>query len=188
VSSKYAGRKVGNGSIWLFAPRLRSGLARSQRSIIPRMAAGNLKRDLLRHFLATIAYRARKTIVGAPKDFADFDAEHGVRTPVEILSHISSVLRHAHSFLVADEATKMQLGAWEEEIDRFSQMLSKLDKSLESGIELRGRTEEELLQGPLADAMTHVGQLAMLRRMASSPIPKEDFDVVPIRLGDVLLT
>jgi len=169
-------------------PRSRPpSVASAQGSIIPGMMASNPKRDLLRHFLATLAYRARKTIIGAPKGFPDFDAGHGVRKPVEILSHISSVLRHAHSFLGAKEPTKIQLGTWEEEVDRFFQMLSKLDKSLESGVELRGRTEEEILQGPLADAMTHIGQLAMLRRMASSPIPKEDFDEVPIRLGDVSL-
>jgi hypothetical protein len=149
------------------------------------MMASDPKKDLLRHFLATLAYRARKAMVGAPKGFADFDAGHGVRKPVEILSHVSSVLMHAHSFLAPGKATNIQLGTWEEEVGRFFQMLSKLDKSLESRVELRGRTEEELLQGPLADAMTHIGQLAMLRRMASSPIPKENFDEAPIRLGDV---
>lgn len=147
--------------------------------------ANNLKRDLLRHFLATLAYRARKVIFGAPKGFADFDAGHGVRKPVEILSHISSVLTHAHSFLAPREAANTQLGSWDQEVSRFFQMLSKLDKSLESDVELRGRTEEEILQGPLADAMTHIGQLAMLRRMASSPIPKESFDEAPIRIGDI---
>ncbi len=146
---------------------------------------GNPKRDLLRHVLATLAYRARKAIVGAPKGFADFDVGHGLRKPVEILFHMSSVLRHAHSFLATNEPTKMQLGTWQTEVYRFFLMLSKLDKSLESSAELRGHTEEEILQGPLADAMTHIGQLAMLRRMASSPIPKEDFDEVPIRLGDI---
>jgi hypothetical protein len=49
---------------------------------------------------------------------------------------------------------------------------------------LKERTEEQLLQGPLADAMTHIGQLAILRRLASSPIPKESFDEAVIRPGD----
>lgn len=162
--------------------------ARAQGSIIPCMNENNQKGDFLRHFLATLAYRARKVIVGAPEGFADFDAGHGVRKPVEILSHISSVLRHAHSFLSPNQIEKAQLGTWEQEVDRFFQMLSKLDRSLESGAELQGRTEEGILQGPLADAMTHIGQLAMLRRMASSPIPKENFDEAPIRLGDVSFT
>jgi hypothetical protein len=147
--------------------------------------ANYAKTDLLRHFLATLAYRCKKVILGAPKDFGDFDAGRGVRKPSEILSHMSAVLLHAHSFLAAQESARMPLGTWEEEVGRFFRILSKLDKSLESGTQWNGRTEEQILQGPLADAMTHIGQLAMLRRMASSPIPKESFDEAAIRLGDV---
>lgn len=79
----------------------------------------------------------------------------------------------------------MAAGTWEVEVKRFFRILSELDKSLESGAPWKGRTEEQILQGPLADAMTHVGQLAMLRRMASSPLPKESFDEAEILLGDV---
>jgi hypothetical protein len=143
------------------------------------------KRELLRHFLATLAYRSRKIILGAPRNFGDFDAGHGVRTPREILSHMSGVLLHAHSFLGTRESDRASLGSWEEEVERFFQILSELDRSLECGTQWNGRTEEQILQGPLADAMTHVGQLAMLRRMASSAIPKESFDEAVIRPGDV---
>ena len=79
----------------------------------------------------------------------------------------------------------MPLGTWEEEVGRFFRILSELDKSLESGMPWNGRTEEQILQGPLADAMTHIGQLALLRRLASSPIPKESFDEAVIHPGDV---
>jgi hypothetical protein len=147
--------------------------------------ARDAKRDLLRHFLATLAYRCTKVILGAPKDFGDFDAGHGVRKPREILSHMSGALLHAHSFLGPLESARMPLGTWEEEVGRFFRILSELDKSLESGMRWNGRTEERILQGPLADAMTHIGQLAMLRRMASSPISKENFDEADIRPGDV---
>ena len=147
--------------------------------------AKDAKRDLLRHFLATLAYRCRKVVLGAPKDFGDFDAGHGVRKPTEILSHMSGALIHAQSFLAPLENTRMPLGTWEEEVGRFFRILSELDKSVESGMRWNGRTEEQILQGPLADAMTHIGQLAMLRRMASSPIPKESFDEAAIRPGDV---
>jgi hypothetical protein len=82
----------------------------------------------------------------------------------------------------------MSVGTWEEEVKRFFRILSELDKSLESGVPWKGRTVGQILQGPLADAMTHVGQLAMLRRMASSPVPKESFDEADIRLGDVSLS
>jgi hypothetical protein len=147
--------------------------------------AMDAKRDLLRHFLATLAYRCRNVILGAPQNFDNFDGGHGVRKPREILSHMSGVLLHAHSFLVPGESARIPLGTWEEETARFFRILSELDKSLESGMQWNGRTEEQILQGPLADAMTHIGQLAMLRRMASSPISKESFDEAAIRPGDV---
>ena len=140
------------------------------------MRLHEIKNDLLRHFLATLAYRERKAIVGAPAGFAGFDVGHGVRTPVEIVSHMSGVLTHAYSFFGPGETRKPQIGSWEQEVERFFQILSALDRSLELHMEVKGRNQEQLLQGPLADTMTHVGQLAMLRRMASSPIPKESFD------------
>jgi hypothetical protein len=148
------------------------------------MPASGTKRDLLRHFLAALAYRTRKVLAGAPRDFANFDAGNGVRKPVEILSHMSGVLKHAHSFFSTGEVAEFPVGEWEKEIRRFFKTLSDLDRSLELGSELKGRNENQLLQGPLSDAMTHVGQLAMLRRLASSPIPKESFDEASIRIGD----
>ena len=147
-----------------------------------------MKKDSLRHFLATIAYRARKVILGSPAGFGTFDAGRGVRNPTEILSHMSNVLQHAQSFFITTETTRISVGTWEQDVERFFRVLSELEKLLEAGTEPKGRTAEQLLQGPLADAMTHIGQLAMLRRMACAPIPKEDFDEAPIRLGDVGLT
>jgi hypothetical protein len=47
-------------------------------------------------------------------------------------------------------------------------------------------SEERLLQGPFSDAMTHAGQLALLRRLAGAPVPPENFIVANIesnRLG-----
>ena len=155
------------------------------RPTILRMKPQEIKNDLLRHFLATLAYRGRKAIAGAPAGFAHFDAGHGVRTPLEIVSHMSAVLTHAHSFLAPGETGMPQAGSWEQEVERLFQILSALDRSLELGVELQGRNQEQILQGPLADAMTHVGQLALLRRMASSPIPEESFDEAPIRIGEV---
>jgi hypothetical protein len=147
--------------------------------------ARDAKRDFLRHFLAALAYRCRKVILGAPKDFGNFDAGHGVRKPNEILSHMSGVLMHAHSFLAPHENIRTPPGTWQEEVARFFRTLSELDMSLKSGAQWNGRTEEQILQGPLADAMTHIGQLAMLRRMASSPVQAESFDEAAIRPGEV---
>ena len=146
--------------------------------------AVNAKNQLLRHFLATLAYRAAKAIRGAPTGFSEFEAGCGVRKPVEIISHMSAVLVHARSFLAPQTRNPVSDGTWEAEVGRFYELLRELDRLFESGAPLTGRTEEQLLQGPLADAMSHVGQLAMLRRLASSPIPKESFDEAAIRPGD----
>jgi hypothetical protein len=151
----------------------------------PRMTGDDVKKDLLRHFLATLAYRARKAVTATSEEFGTFDAGHGVRKPVEIISHMSGVLMHASSFLKSCETTAGPIGRWQAEVERFFGLLSELDELFKSRVELRGRSEEQILQGPLADAMTHVGQLAILRRMASLPIPKENFDEAVIRIGDV---
>lgn len=154
-------------------------------NIILTMTASEIRRDMLRHFLATLAYRARKSIVGAPKDFANFDAGNGVRKPIEILSHMSGLLTYANSFYVIGETPTFLIGEWREEVDRLFKKLSDLDRSLELRTELKERDEERLLQGPLSDAMTHIGQLAMLRRLASSPLTKESYDEAPIWIGDL---
>jgi hypothetical protein len=146
---------------------------------------GDADAYLLRHFLATLGYRAGKAIRGAPADFAEFSAGHGVRKPVEIIWHMSVVLAHALTFLGGPKPIPSEIGSWDREVRRFYGLLRELDRAFESGATLAGRTEEQLLQGPLADAMTHVGQLAMLRRLASAPIPKESFDEASIRLGDI---
>jgi len=79
------------------------------------------------------------------------------------------------------------LPSFAEEIARFHQTIEDLARDLESGAPLlEGITEEQLLQGPFSDAMTHAGQLAMLRRLAGVPIPPENFvfaDITPRRLG-----
>jgi hypothetical protein len=101
---------------------------------------------------------------------------------------MSGVLQYAKSSFVPAEIERTPMGSWEHEVERFFQVLSELDAMLASRTEPKGRTEEQLLQGPFADVMTHIGQLAMLRRMDSSPISKEDFDEATIRLGDVGLS
>lgn len=141
---------------------------------------------ILRHFLAALGYRAGKAIRGAPENFGEFCPGHGIRKPVEIVAHMSAVLMHGLSFLGGPQPARFANGTWEEEVRRFYAILEALDRSFASGAKPDGRTEEQLLQGPLADAMTHVGQLAMLRRMAGSPLPKEDFDEADIRPGDLL--
>jgi hypothetical protein len=98
-----------------------------------------------------------------------------VRTPTTVVRHMTSVLGHARTCFVGGRYRAEPLPDLLAEIARFHEMLADLGHHLEAGTELRGTTDERLLQGPLADAMTHVGQLAMLRRLADSPVPPENF-------------
>ena len=144
-------------------------------------------RALLRHALGAIAYRTQKAIRDAPAHYPDFTAGNQVRTPVEILRHMTSLMGFTRTLFVGGSYPRKPppLKSWAEEVARFHAALEAVAELLESAEELTVPAEG-LLQGPLADALTHVGQLAMLRRLAGSPIPPEDFihaDVRADRLG-----
>jgi hypothetical protein len=143
---------------------------------------------LVRHFLAAIAYRAQKALRGAPAGFPAFVPGGEVRTPVEILRHMTSVLGYARTFAEGGSypIKPEPLASFEAEIARFHEVLEAVGGSLGTAGSLGTLTAEQLVQGPLADVMTHVGQLALLRRLSGSPIPPENFifaDVRPDRLG-----
>lgn len=135
----------------------------------------NEKRAMLQHFLATIAYRTQKALRDTPPSFGTFNAGSEVRTPADLVRHMTSVLGYARTFFVGGRYRAEPLADLSAEIARFHEMLADLHRQLEAETELRGTTEERLLQGPLSDAMTHAGQLAMLRRLAGSPVPPENF-------------
>ena len=122
---------------------------------------------------------------GAPADFAGFRASATTRTPGQILAHIGDLLDWALS--VAQGQEKWQDSAtlpWEKEIERFFAGLAKLENYLASGAELH-TTAEKLFQAPIADALTHVGQIAMLRRLAGAPVRGENYFVAEITAGRV---
>lgn len=145
------------------------------------------KRNLLRHFLAALAYRTQKALREAPAEFADFRIAPGVRTPTELVRHMTSVLGYARTFFIGGQYRHHPSLSMREEVTRFHDMLAELAHHLETGTPLQQDvSEERLLQGPFADAMTHAGQLAMLRRLAGVPIPPENFvfaDIAAERLG-----
>ena len=130
---------------------------------------------MLRHFLATLAYRTQKALAGAPADFASFNAGSDTRSPHELICHMRSVLGYARTFLIGGSYPRPTPGDFARDIDAFHEMLADLSGRLERGEPFSGITEEQLLQGPFADAMTHVGQLALLRRLRGSPVPPENF-------------
>src|SRR5687768_11686607 len=133
------------------------------------------KRHMLRHFLAAIAYRTQKAVRGAPVRFAEFKAGNDVRTPAQLVRHMTSVLGYARTFFVGGEYRPEPLPTFREEIERFHEMLADIREHLEVGTPLNGLTEEQMLQGQFSDAMTHAGQLAMLRRMFGDPVRSENF-------------
>ncbi|MCW4051869.1 MAG: hypothetical protein NWE78_01500 [Candidatus Bathyarchaeota archaeon] len=142
------------------------------------------KSEMLRHFLASIAYRATKAIKNASETYPNFYIGKEVKTPQEILHHITGVLTYAHSFYERYDTTHFNMKSWDAEINEFYNILSKLDKSLQEK-KPNEVTEEQLIQGPLSDSMAHIGQMLILRRMADSPVSSENFIFADIRKGEV---
>ena len=145
------------------------------------------KRKLLNHFLAALAYRTQKALRGAPDNFGSFCPKEGVRTPAELVRHMASLLGYARTFFIGGHYRPEPLDSLDEEIERFHENIGLVAQHLRDGDPfLQGLTEERLLQGPFSDAMTHAGQLALLRRLAGDPIPPENFivaEIKPDRLG-----
>jgi len=137
-------------------------------------------RELLRHFLAAIAYRAQKALRGAPDHYPTFSAGHRVRTPIELVRHMTSLMGYVRTFFVGGSYKPEPLPTFQQEVARFHEMVEAVGVLLSSGAPC-SITTEQLLQGPFADTMTHVGQLAMLRRLADSPVAPENFIYADIR-------
>jgi hypothetical protein len=142
-------------------------------------------RELLRHTLATIAYRAGKTLRDAPESFAEFKAADSTRTPIQIVAHIGDLFDWALSLAKGKQVWKDSTPLpWEQEVSRFFESLKKFDDYL-CGEEMLHASPEKLMQGPVADALTHCGQLAMLRRMAGTPIRPENYYQAEVAAGRV---
>ena len=143
----------------------------------------NDERALLRHTLATLAYRTARAFEGAPATFADFNGAG--RRPVQILAHMGDLLHWALSLAQGNQRWHdSQPLAWAQEQQRFFEALTAFDALLASSASLQAPVER-LFQGPVADALTHTGQLAMLRRLAGAPIRGENYYVAAIAAGQV---
>jgi hypothetical protein len=148
-------------------------------------AATDPTRQMLRHLVATLAYRGGKAVTSAPKGFAELRVGAKTRTPAEILVHISDLLDWAHNLARGSSAGRnSEPGPWEQEVERFFAELAKLDAFLATDAPL-GAPAEKLIQGPIADALTHVGQLTMLRRLAGGPVRGENYFKAEIEVGRV---
>jgi hypothetical protein len=149
------------------------------------MNNSDTKREMLRHTVATLAYRGAKAVRGAPDSFAAFHASETTRTPAQILAHVGDLLDWGLSIAKGAEVwnNSEPLG-WDQEVARFHQALESFDNYLASDAELSA-TCERLFQGPIADAFTHVGQLTMLRRIDGAPIKGENYSRARIEAGRV---
>jgi hypothetical protein len=137
-------------------------------------------RELLRHVLAAIAYRTQKALRNAPEHYASFSAGNRVRTPTELVRHMAGLMGYVRTFFEGGSYRPEPLPTLQEEVDRFHGLLEVVGKLLATGAPCSLSTEQ-LLQGPFADTLTHVGQLAMLRRLADSPVAPENFIYADIR-------
>jgi hypothetical protein len=147
----------------------------------------DLKREVLRHLVATVAYRGGLAVTNAPPGFAAFRAYETVRTPGEILAHIGDLLEGS-LYLVKGKMVHLASEPlpWEAEITRFFSAVKEFDSYLASE-GLLACPVEKLVQGPVGDALTHVGQIVMLRRMAGSPIDSAAYFTAEIIPGKITL-
>jgi hypothetical protein len=149
-------------------------------------ASADPARQLLRHAVATVAYRGSKALRGAPDTFAGFSIGDKPRTPAQILAHLGDLFDWAHSMAAGEQVWHDSAPLpWNSEVDRFFAALKKFDDYLASSEPLRAPVDK-LFQGPIADALTHIGQIAMLRRLAKAPIKGENYfkaDIAPGRVS-----
>jgi hypothetical protein len=143
------------------------------------------KRELLRHALATVAYRGGKALRCAPAEFADFRADDSDRTPAKILAHMGDLYDWALSIAQGNQEWNDSTPlAWDEEVKRFHKALKAFDDYLASDQPLHA-SAESLFQGPIADSLTHIGQLAMLRRHSGSKMKSENYYRAEVVVGRV---
>ncbi|HEV7520045.1 MAG TPA: hypothetical protein VGP89_03035 [Candidatus Angelobacter sp.] len=148
-------------------------------------SANDPGRQLLRHTVSTLAYRAGKTLRDAPESFATFAAADNCRKPGQILAHMGDLFDWALSMVQGKQTWNDSAPLpWPQEAERFFKALEAFDAYLASEAPLAA-SPEKLFQGPVADALTHTGQIAILRRLAGCPIRGENYYRAEISAGRV---
>jgi len=135
--------------------------------------------------LATIAYRAGKALRDVPESFAKFQPPQKARTPEQILAHMGDLQDWALAMASGNPAWKdTQPLPWAQEVERFFGALKRFDDFLAGDAQLAA-SPEKLFQGPVADTLNHVGQIALLRRLAGFPVKGENYFKAEIAAGRV---
>jgi hypothetical protein len=143
---------------------------------------------MIRHTLATLAYRASKAVRGAPENFGAFRIGPTTRMPGEILAHMGDLM--AWALTIAQHRTEWHVStvqSWPDNVHRLFAGITALDEYLASGAAFDTTLLGQLFQGPIADALTHTGQLTMLRRLAAAPVRGENYQRALIDVGQTRL-
>ena len=154
------------------------------------MSATNLSPDttrILRHLVATIAFRASRALRDIPEDFESVRLAEGGMTARELLLHLSNVMSFALATVSGTERIRHDAVKWPQEVERFYSLLAQIDARLAEGASVLAGMDLKLVQGPLADALTHVGQLHAMRRMAGSPVPPTNYIQAEVQAGRIAL-
>ena len=142
---------------------------------------------ILRHLVATIAYRASHSLRDAPEGFETVRLAKGSKTAGELVFHITQVLSFAMATVTGTERVRYEPQDWTREVERFYGLLAQLDASLAAGASMEEGMDLKLVQGPLADALTHIGQLHSMRRKAGAPIAATSYLKAEVRAGRTAL-
>lgn len=138
--------------------------------------------NIIRHILATIAYRSTKTVCQVDAAFYEMELGNGIRKPAEILRHMGQVLSYTLGVLTNTTPIKLQPLDGDAELDRFYALLNQVDQRI-TETDIDYELSLKLIQGPFADVLTHIGQLALLRRAFHDPVPGENFMEAVVQIG-----
>jgi hypothetical protein len=138
---------------------------------------------ILRHLVATIAYRSSRSLRDAPADFESVCLPGESKSAAELLLHMTNVLSFALATVTHTDRVRHEPLPWKAEIDRFYSLLGDLDTKLSEGVSLDSGMDLKLVQGPLSDVLTHIGQLHAMRRAAGSPIAAANYIKAEIHIG-----
>jgi hypothetical protein len=142
-------------------------------------------RHFLRHTVATLAYRAEKALRDAPDGFPELRASPATRTPFQVVVHLGDLMEWAERMARGERRWQhVPCADWREARDRFFRGLAALDRALAEA-PAESLSAEAIFQGPVADALTHVGQLTMLRGIAGAPVRPESYARAEIKVGVV---
>lgn len=140
---------------------------------------------LLRHSVATLAYRAAKVLRDFPLEATQARVAPATRTALEVLSHLADLMHWAEGLARGENHWSPEASAdWKAAGERFFRGLSAVDAALAER-PLAAPAAERIFQGPIADAFTHVGQLALLRGMLGSAVRPESYQRAEITVGRV---